>query len=121
MRTTVDLIDHSPALPLNVDLPNRVQISTDVSYDKFRVFDYRAFVHVPKDEWFKLDEKLEPCIFMGYDHEQFGYRLWDRMNKKIVRSRDAFLEDQLTDDGYKDERCNPFAEFYVILDPIPLM
>lgn len=24
MRTTVDLIDHSPALPLNVDLPNRV-------------------------------------------------------------------------------------------------
>ncbi|MCI15183.1 retrotransposon-like protein, partial [Trifolium medium] len=41
---------------------------------------------------------------MGYGHEQFGYRLWEPVDKKIIRSRDViFLEDQTIEDFDKTE------------------
>lgn len=42
-----------------------------------RVFGCRAFAHVPDNERSKLDGKSKECIFLGYSHDQFGYRLWD--------------------------------------------
>ena len=58
-------------------------------------FECRVSVHIPKDERFKLDDKAKQCIFVGYAHEEFGYRLWDLIDKKIIQSRDViFLEDQ---------------------------
>ena len=58
------------------------------------MFGCRAFVHIPKDERLKLDVKAKPYIFFRYVHEEFRYKLWDPMSKKIVRSRDVvFLED----------------------------
>lgn len=35
---------------------------------------------------------------MGYAHKEFGCKLWDPENKKIIRSRDVtFLDDQIVD------------------------
>ena len=59
----------------------------------------REFVHIPRDERLELDRKVKQCIFMGYGHEEFGYRLWDLVNKKIIRNRDVvFFEDQTIED-----------------------
>ena len=94
MRTTVDLINLSPSVPLQGDVPKRVWRGKDISYNHLRVFGCKAFVHIPKDERSKLDNKAKACIFLGYGHEEFKYILWDPMNKKIIRSRDVvFLED----------------------------
>ena len=42
---------------------------------------------------------------MGYGHEDFGYRLWDPVSKKIIRSRDViFLEDQTIEDLEKTDK-----------------
>ena len=96
MRTTVDLINLSPIAIFDGDILNKVWTGNDVSYDHLRVFDCKAFVHVPKDQRSNLDDKAKPCIFMGYGHEQFGYRLWDPINKKIIKSKDVMsLEDQV--------------------------
>ena len=47
----------------------------------------------------KLDNKSKPCIFMGYSKDEFGYRLWDLVDKKVVRSRDnVFMEDKTIED-----------------------
>jgi hypothetical protein len=63
------------------------------------VFGCRAFVHVPKDERSKLDNKTKQCIFLGFEDDGFGYRLWDPEEKKIIRSRDViFFEDQTIED-----------------------
>ena len=100
MRTSIDLINLSPSVPLKGDVPERVWTGKDVSYDNLRVFGCKAFVHNPKDGRSKLDVKAKQCIFLGYGHEEFGYRLWDPLSRKIVRSRDVvFLKDQLLDDG----------------------
>ena len=120
MRTTVDLINLSPSVPLQGDVPERVWRGKDISYNHLRVFGCKAFVHIPKDERSKLDNKAKACIFLGYGHEEFGYRLWDPVNKKIIRSRDVvFLEDQLFDDGDNIEK--PETSVYIpwSLGPVP--
>ena len=95
MRTIMDLINLSPLVPLDGDVLERVQTGKDVSYNHLRVFGYRAFVHIPRDERSKLDGKSKQCIFVGYGHEDFGYILWDPMKKKIIKSQDViFHEDQ---------------------------
>jgi hypothetical protein len=39
------------------------------------------------------------CIFLGYGHEEFGYRFWDLVTKKIIWSKDVvFFEDQTIED-----------------------
>ena len=59
MRTAVDLINLSPAAASNGDVSNRVWTGKNVSYGYLRFFGCRTFVHVPKDERSKLDEKAK--------------------------------------------------------------
>ena len=118
MRTSIDLINFSPSVPLKGDVPKTVWTGKDVSYDNLRVFGCKAFVHIPKDERSKLDVKAKPCIFLGYGHEEFRYRLWDPLSRKMVRSRDVFLEDQLLDDGDKVEKASSSTEIPIRIDPI---
>lgn len=74
----------------------------DVSYDHLKVFGCKAFVHIPQDERSKLDAKTRQCILLGYDLDEFGYKLFDPIEKKVVRSRDVvFVEDQTIEDIVK--------------------
>ncbi|KAG8391787.1 hypothetical protein BUALT_Bualt01G0223300 [Buddleja alternifolia] len=119
-RTAVDLINLSPSAPLDGDIPDRVWSGKYVSYKRLRVFGCRAFVHIPKDERSKLDDKTKPCTFLGYGHEEFGYRLWDPVNRKVIRSRDVvFLEEQTSDDTKQSERKESSQEVPDDLDPVP--
>ncbi|KAI4297117.1 hypothetical protein L6164_037021 [Bauhinia variegata] len=118
MRTAVDLINLSPSVPLSGDILERVWKGKDVSYKHLRVFGCRAFVHIPRDERFKLDGKSKQCIFLGYGNEEFGYRLWDPVNKKIVRSRDViFFEDQTIEDIEKEDKSKPIARNDSVYEP----
>ena len=72
MRTSIDLINLFPSVPLKGDVLERVWIEKDISYDHLRVFDYRAFVHIPKDERSKLDVKAKPCISWGMVMKNLG-------------------------------------------------
>ncbi|GJW71983.1 retrovirus-related pol polyprotein from transposon TNT 1-94 [Tanacetum coccineum] len=67
-----------------------------------------ASVHIPKDERSKLDVKNKPCVFLGYGQDELGYRLYDPVQKKLVRSRDnpvppKHFDAQFGDDIQNDE------------------
>ncbi|KAL8115253.1 hypothetical protein AgCh_021912 [Apium graveolens] len=47
----------------------------------------------------KLDPKEKKCIFIGYGSDDMGYRFWDELTKKVVRSRDVTFNDNAV---YKD-------------------
>ena len=64
--TTCYLINRSPSVPLDFDIPEKVWTGKDVSYSHLKVFGCKAFVHVPKEQRSKLDNKSTPCIFVGY-------------------------------------------------------
>ena len=119
MRTSIDLINISPSVPLKGDVPERLWTWKYVSYDNLRVFGCKAFVHIPKDERLKLDVKAKPCIFLGYGHEEFRYMLWDPLSMKIVKSRDVvFLENKLVNDGDKVEKDNFAVEIPTRIDSV---
>ena len=105
LNTVVHVLNLTPCVPLQFDVPNRVWTGKDVSYDHLHVFGCKAFVHIPKDERSKLDLKTRQCIFVGYGLDEFGYRFYDPVVKKLVRSRDVvFMEDQTIQDVEKIEK-----------------
>ncbi|RDX91760.1 hypothetical protein CR513_26204, partial [Mucuna pruriens] len=103
LYTAVHVINLSPAVALNTEVSDKIWFGNDVKYDHLRVFDCKAFVHVIKDERSKLDMKTRQCIFIGYGHDEYGYRMYDPVDKKLVRSRDVqFMEDETIEDTDKN-------------------
>ncbi|KAL4559836.1 hypothetical protein LXL04_031982 [Taraxacum kok-saghyz] len=120
LNTAVHVINLTPCVPLSFDVPDKVWSGKNVSYRHLRVFGCKAFVHIPKDERSKLDVKSKPCIFLGYGQDEFGYRLYDPVLKKIVRSRDVvFVEDQTLKDIEKSKIVPKSSDDLVDLDPVP--
>ena len=121
IRIVIDLINLSPSVPLNGDIPQRVWTGKDISYKHLKVFSCKTFVHIPRDEKNKLDGKSKECIFLVYPHEEFNYRLWDPVDKKIIKSRYViFFEDQTIEDIKKKVEIKQIKEYPVNLDPVPL-
>lgn len=54
------LINLSPSIPLNGDVSERVWSEENVSYSHLRLFRCIIFVHVPKEQRSKLDNKVIP-------------------------------------------------------------
>lgn len=111
MRIVVDLINLLPSNPLNCDVLENVWIGKNVSYDFLWVFGYWEFVHVLK---------IGQYIFLGYVHEEFGYGCWDPIDKKVIRSRDVFFEDQTIEDFEKLEKPK-FVNNEEIVDWSPIL
>ena len=124
LYTAVHVINLSSAVALNSEVPNKIWFGKNVKYDHLRVFGCKSFVHVPKDERSKLDAKSRQCIFIGYGEDEFCYRFYDPIEKKLVRSLDVkFMEDQTIEDIDKMEKSTPkedngMADFEPIQPPI---
>ena len=86
LMTTVYVINRSRSVPLESDIPQRIWSGKEVSYRHLRVFKCLAYVQIAKDQRGKLDPKSQPCLFLGYGKDEFGYRLWDLIDKKVIRS-----------------------------------
>ena len=71
----VYVINRSPLVPLEGDIPQRVWAGKDVSYRHLRVFGCLAYEHIAKDKRGKINPKSRQCIFLGYNKEEFGYWL----------------------------------------------
>jgi hypothetical protein len=63
------------------------------SCELLRVFGCDAYVHVPKENRSKLDNKAEKCIFIGYKDAIEGYKLWNSVTKNTVYSRDVVFRE----------------------------
>ncbi|KAH9659148.1 hypothetical protein KPL70_023755 [Citrus sinensis] len=59
-----------------------------------RVFGSIAHVHVPDESRAKMDDKSEKFIFIGYDNNSKGYKLYNPNNRKIVISRDVIFDEK---------------------------
>ncbi|MCI76655.1 hypothetical protein A2U01_0097925, partial [Trifolium medium] len=61
------------------------------------------------DERSKLDEKSKKCVFVGYGLDKSGYRFFDPVQRKLIRSRDVvFMEDYTIGDIDKVENRGYF-------------
>ena len=62
-----------------------------------------------------MEAKLKKCIYIGYGIDEFGYRLCDFENLKIIRSRDVIFNEKVL---YKDllQQYEKKENNYVVLD-----
>ena len=93
VRTTCYLINRSPSTALDGGIPREVWTGKKLNYSHLKIFGCEAFVHIPKENRTKLDDKSMKCIFLGYADDEFGYHLLDLIKYKIIRSRDVIFNE----------------------------
>jgi hypothetical protein len=63
------------------------------SFKNLRFFGCDAYVHVPKENRSKLDNKDEKSNFHGHKVGIKGYKLWDSVTNKIVYNQDVVFRE----------------------------
>jgi hypothetical protein len=87
------LINRSPRAALDGKVAEEVWTGNEVDYSGLRVFSCPAYVHIPSEEWSKLDPKSRQCVFLGYGKRVKGYKFWDSTSNKAVISRDMVFDE----------------------------
>ena len=90
----VYLINIGPSSSLDGGIPEEAWIGKKVNYSSLRTFRCETFFHIDKDNRTKIEAKYKKCTFIGYGVNDFGYRLYDYENHKIIRSRDAVFNEK---------------------------
>jgi hypothetical protein len=85
-------------VPLKQRIPEEVWSGNEVNLLWLKVFGCIAYTHINHARG-KLHPKSLKCTFIGYRGDEFGYRLWDDQNKKIIRSKDVVFNKNVM---YKD-------------------
>ena len=65
-----------------------------MSYSFLKTFGCEEFDHIDSKNRTKLEVKSKKCVFFGYCINEFGYRIWDFVNHKIIRSRDVIFNEK---------------------------
>ena len=74
----------------------------------------QSLVHVLKEKRRKLDPKSQRDIFMGYGEDQFSFRIWDLVGKKMIKSRDVIFNEKVFPALHKEEKMvSEYAPFSI--------
>ena len=82
---------------------------------ELRPFGSIAYVHIPKVERRKLDQKSSRRIFVGYSNSSKAWRFWDPINRTVKESAHATFDEHhhladAIEDISKDPQQNGFPE-----------
>jgi hypothetical protein len=80
----VYLINKGPSISLDGRIPEEAWTVKKVNYSFLNTFGCESFVHIDKENRTNLEAKSKKCTFIGYNVNDFGYRLWDYENKKSL-------------------------------------
>jgi transposase InsO family protein len=94
--------NRSPTIALQGKTPIEAWTGEKPDLSHMKTFGCRAFIHIPKSQRKKWDNKAKEMIFVGYSVDSKGYRLMDPNTSKITEARDiVFIE---------NEYCTPVTE-----------
>lgn len=89
-------MNRSSLVLLNFEVLEKLWIGKDVSYSYLRDLRGKTFMHALKEQRSKFDDKAISHVFVWHNDEEFGFKLWDLIEDKSVRSRNlVFQEDQI--------------------------
>jgi len=92
--TAIYPINRGPSSSLDGGI-TEAWIGKKVNYLFLKTCGCEAFVHINKENRTKLEAKSNKCTFIGYGVNDFGYRLYDYENHKIIRSRDLIFNEKV--------------------------
>jgi hypothetical protein len=68
-----------------------------------RVFRSVKYAHVLDQRKTKLDDKSTKLVFIGYDERSKAYKLYNSIEKKVISSKDIYINEQSSWDWKKHE------------------
>jgi len=117
--TAVYLINKGPSSSWDGGIPEEAWTGKKVNYSFLKTFGYEAFVHINKENRTKLEAKSKKSTFIGYGVNDFGYRLYDYENHKIIRSRDVIFNEKVLYKNQLQEKKQEKENIeYTVLDDI---
>ncbi|ONK73556.1 uncharacterized protein A4U43_C04F32850 [Asparagus officinalis] len=99
VHITAYLKNHGPSVPLDFRVLEEVWSDKKVNLLHLRVFGCVTYVHISDHVRDNLEAKSHKYTFIGYGLDEFGYRMWDDKNRKIVRSKNDIFNEEVM---YKD-------------------
>lgn len=68
----------------------------NADYSYLRMFECDAYAHVAKESRNKFDPNATKCIFLGYQRDVKGYRIWEPVGCKLVVSWDVSFNEYIS-------------------------
>ncbi|GMJ16253.1 hypothetical protein HRI_005294500 [Hibiscus trionum] len=90
----VYLSNRSPTKNVDNATPQEAWSGRKPSVRHIRVFGSIAYAHVPDQGRLKLDDRSSKYVFIGYDSNSKGYKLYNPSNGRIIISRDVEFDEQ---------------------------
>nr|GEY28217.1 retrovirus-related Pol polyprotein from transposon TNT 1-94 [Tanacetum cinerariifolium] len=90
----VYLLNRCPSKSLDYKTPQEAWNGLKPTVSHLWVFGSIAYVHVLSQRRLKLDDRSEKHVFVGYDKQSKGYRLYNPVTKKVVVSRDVEFDEK---------------------------
>nr|KYP66220.1 Retrovirus-related Pol polyprotein from transposon TNT 1-94 [Cajanus cajan] len=90
----VYLTNRSPTRSVSGKTPQEAWSGRKPGISHLRVFGSIAHVHVPDEKRSKLDDKSEKYIFIGYDANSKGYKLYNPDSRKTIISRNVVFDEE---------------------------
>ena len=106
LSTAVYLKNRSPTACLVGTTPFEALTGRKPDVGHLKIFGCIAYSHIPRDERQKLDTKSIKCVFLGYDTDTKGFRLYDICKKKVFISRDVVFNELENSASQKEYQNN---------------
>ncbi|KAL4304010.1 hypothetical protein GQ457_10G012770 [Hibiscus cannabinus] len=110
----VYLSNRSPRKNVDNVTPQEAWSGRKPSVRHIRVFGSIAYAHVPDQGRLKLDDRSSKYVFIGYDSNSKGYKLFNPSNGRIVISRDVEFDEQASWNWEaQEEQSYDFFSYFV--------
>ncbi|CAJ2639360.1 unnamed protein product [Trifolium pratense] len=108
----VYLSNRSPTRSMLGKTPQEAWSGRKLGISHLRVFGSIVHAHIPDEKRSKLDDKSEKYIFIGYDANSKGYKLYNPDTGKTIISRNVIFDEEGEWDWKKSNRdYNFFPQF----------
>jgi len=118
MNTTVYIKNRCPIKALESKTPQEAWIGRKLDVSHLGVFGCKTFAHIPDEKRSKLKSKSMPCVFLGYCERTKAYHLMCVETKRIIKSRDVFLEGTKKVEGVHHNRSPSKQVDHVVVDEV---
>lgn len=95
VNTAAYVINRTGTSTVKNKTPYELWYGKESTIEHFRTFGADVYVHIPTQKRRKMDAKSKKCIFVGYDDNVKGYRVYDPELRRVEVARDVkFLSDE---------------------------
>lgn len=91
MNTAVYVINRTGRSSVKGKTPYKLWLNKRIDLNSFKVFGSKVHVHIPKEKRRKWDPKSKEGIFVGYEDNTKGYRVYFPSTGKVEIARNIVL------------------------------